>query len=105
MRQPDSLKAYRNITLLLLLALFMAVRMADYDERVVPCTPGSCAHPADTLFIVAQDNFPETGASRVLGFFAGQGIPVWLGWAGGLVVPVILLGIAIAMLPRPPWKE
>ena len=51
MNGQKSLKAYRNITLLLLLALVLNVRLVNYGERSFPCAPGRCEAPAATLVI------------------------------------------------------
>jgi hypothetical protein len=105
MGEQKSLKAYRNITLLLLLALVLNVRLVSYGEHSFPCAPGKCAAPPSTLMIFSHQDFPENGVRRALGLFAANDVPVWLGWSAGLILPVMLVLLAVYMLPKRPWQK
>ena len=104
MNGQKTLKAYRNITLLLLLALVLYARLSHYGEQSFACTPGACAAPSNTLVIFSHTDFPESHVRRALGLFAANDVPVWLGWCG-VVIPLLLVVLAVYMLPKRPWKE
>lgn len=105
MGEQKSLKAYRNITLLLLLALVLNVRLVSYGELSFPCTPGRCDAPRGTLMIFSHQDFPESGVRHALGLFAAGDVPVWLAWSAGLILPLLLVVMAVYLLPKRPWKE